>query len=193
MNATGLFVSLVVAGAVIIAGAFVAAGSLMAQRAAPAPAPMHVVQAPTPAPTPTLTPTPTPPATASASASTKAPEPVVAVVATSTATDTTTTTVWPELPKEPGPRPTPKALETMRLKLKTAFDPCLKIPPKAPTGIPWMVHFELDGPSGQPVLVEVSRPFKGTLAGACMMRAALDARVPPFDSARWAIDLKFGP
>ncbi|MGZ5968343.1 MAG: hypothetical protein ACXWP4_11800 [Polyangiales bacterium] len=61
------------------------------------------------------------------------------------------------------------------------------------SGVPWMVHFELDGPTGQPALVEISRPFKGTLAGACMTRAALDAKVPPFDTARWAIDVKFGP
>jgi len=183
VSVTGLFVSLIIAGGAIIAGAFVAAGPLMAQRAASATP--SVVAAPPPPPPkeePTHKAAPPPPSTP---APAPTPEPVVAAVAT--------TTMWPELPKEPGPRPSPKALETMRQKLKAQFEPCLKLQPKPPPGIPWMVHFEFDGPSGQPVLVDVSRPFKGTLHGACMMRASLDARVPPFDSARWAIDLKFGP
>jgi serine/threonine-protein kinase len=188
VSVTGVLVSLVIAGAVIIAGAFVGAGSLIAQRAASAPPPQPKVVASTVASPVAAPPTPSPapsPKTV-APAPTPTPEPVALAVSTST-------TAWPELAKEPGPRPSAKALEVMRQKLKVAFEPCLKIPPKAPQGIPWMVHFEFDAPSGQPVLVDVSRPFKGTLGGACMMREALDARVPPFDGSRWAIDLRFGP
>jgi hypothetical protein len=85
------------------------------------------------------------------------------------------------------------AIDAMKNQLKVAIDPCLKMTPKPPPGMPWMIHFDLDGATGRPILAEVSKPYRGMLSGACIQRAALDARVPPFDGKMYSIDLKFGP
>jgi hypothetical protein len=170
---------LILAGAILIAGAFVAGGQLIAQRQpVVATPPPPVVTAPPPAPTPTPTPVETAP-----------PKPAPVVTASVVAPPETPK----DLPKEPGPRPSAKSVDAVRDRLKKEFEPCLKLKPLPPPGVPWMVHFEFDAPTGRPSVVELSRPFKGTIHGACMLRAALDARVPPFDGARWAIDMKFGP
>jgi serine/threonine protein kinase len=183
VNVTAMLVSLLLAGAIVIAGAMIAASHYLARpTAAPPPPPVvtTVVAAPS-----TSTPPPVPVATASvtATASVKAAPPEPASSAP----------LWPVMAKESGPRPSAKSIETLQSRLKIAIEPCMKITPRPPPGMPWMIHFELDGPTGSPALVEVSRPYKGTVAGACITRAALDARVPPFDAGRWATDLRFAP
>jgi hypothetical protein len=177
VNVTGVVISLIVAGAILIAGAFVAGSQLVAQRQPVVVAPAPSVVQPPPAPAPTPSHAPEPP---------KPPPPVV--TASAVVADPPK-----DLPKEPGPRPSAKAVDAVRDRLKKEFEPCLKLKPLPPPGVPWMVHFEFDAPTGRPFNVELSRPFKGTIHGSCMLRAALDARVPPFDGTRWAIDLKFGP
>ncbi len=190
VSVTGLVVAMLLAGAIIIAGAFVAGTDMLARplgaKHEPTPAPPAIAAMsapPAPVPSPSAVPSAAPSASISASASaSSAPSPSVPSDA-----------LFPEMAKEPGPRPSAKAVDVLHSRLKTAFEPCTKILPKPPPGTPWMVHFEIDAASGRPVLVEVSRPYKGTVAGACMMREALGARVPPFDGGRWAIDLKFMP
>lgn len=197
VSVTAVVVSLII-GSTIVLGAGLIGGSILLARRAPsepavAPAPTAPAPAPTPSaapiPSPSVAPAPAPSPSVAAPLPSVAPEPKEPEPPTLAAS----TALWPEMPKELGPRPSPKALDTLRARLKTAFDPCLKMTPKPPPGMPWMVHFELDGPSGRPVGVEVSKPYKGTLAGACLQRAALDARVPPFESKTWSIDLRFGP
>jgi len=191
VNVTAIVVAMLIAGAIVVVGA-VHAGIGALARVPPTPAPAPPAPAPAPSPAPVAaapSPAPAPSPLPLASTIEPAPPPPPTTTLASTAPDMG----WPELPKESGPRPSPKAIDVMHKKLVAAFAPCIEIPPRPPAGIPWMVHFEFDGPTGRPALVEVSRPFKGTLGGACMLRASLDARVPPFDSGRWAIDLKFGP
>lgn len=198
VSVTAVVVSLVIGGAIIAAGALVG-GSMLVSRhmveggpapLAPAASTPQTVEPPAPSVEPAAKVTKPPSDAAPASISASAPA-VASAAAPPSAVPATA--LWPDMPKEPGPRPTPKALDTLRERLKVGFEPCVKMTPKPPPGMPWMLHLELDGPSGRPILVEVSKPYKGTVAGACILRAALDARVPPFDSARWAIDLKFGP
>lgn len=178
VNVTAMLASLLLAGAIVIAGAMVAASRYVAPPAPTPPAPVVIT-------------------TVVAAPSVSAP-PIVSVTATASAPPALSAApsaapLWPPMAKEPGPRPSAKSIETLQARLKTAIEPCLKITPRPPPGMPWMIHFELDGPTGSPALVEVSRPYKGTVAGACITRAALDARVPPFDAGRWATDLRFAP
>lgn len=180
VSVSGVIIALILAGGMIAGGALLGSGMLLARRApveTSAPVASPLPGPPSSAPHPVV---PTPPVASAA--------PVVTAP-----TVTMVSEVWPELPKQPGARPTQKALDAMRDRLKVAFEPCLKIKPSAPAGIPWMVHFDLDAASGRPTVAEVSKPFRGTVAGACMQRAALEARVPPFDGKSWSIDLKFGP
>ncbi|MBI2388305.1 MAG: protein kinase [Deltaproteobacteria bacterium] len=198
VSVTALVVSLVI-GSAIIVGAALVGGSILVSRRTLQQAP---VTPPVVAPPETASPPSAFPPSASGPFVAPPPAPSVeppakpapaASAAAPIGEAAPASTLWPELPKEPGLRPSPKAIETLRERLKIAFEPCVKMTPKPPPGMPWMLHLELDGPSGRPILVEASKPYKGTLAGACVVRAALDARVPPFDSARWAIDLRFGP
>jgi serine/threonine protein kinase len=186
VNVTAMLVALLLAGAIVIAGGMVAASRFL--RTPP--------PTPTPAPAPSPAPAPTPssaPAAASASASAPASASASASASAPASAFASASVLWPPMPKEPGPRPSAKSVETMQSRLRTAIEPCMKITPRPPPGMPWMIHFEIDGATGSPALVEVSRPYKGTVAGACITRAALDARVPPFNDGRWATDLRFGP
>ena len=198
VSVTGAFVGATLAIA-LVAGAALIGGAILVSRD------RSSTQAPT-AQTPAPQVTPNGPATGVAAPATSATTTTTAATATATSGASTGAAATPKdaaasgsagaagsaeplLPKESGPKPSKLALDRMTASLRAPLEACAHGLPKAF----YAIHLELDGATGKPLNVDAVKPLHGTVAGACAMRAGLDARVPPFAGKSFALDVKFAP